>query len=156
MARLSFMWLLWRMRSIQLQSIVSKPHGTGSWKCIGRHGSRGGILHIRFAGTCLNCVIWVLSMYQVESPTKLKEEEKVEVQEKVVQALAENFTKHNLIAKHHNVEESEDSGDEDVEMTESPSKAEDSVAAEDLANLQLAWEMFELAKVVWRMLSSFS
>ena len=95
-------------------------------------------------------------MFQVESPTKLKEEEKVEVQEKVVQALAENFTKHNLIAKHHNVEESEDSGDEDVEMTESPSKAEDSVAAEDLANLQLAWEMFELAKVVWRMLSSFS
>lgn len=86
---------------------------------------------------------------QVESPTKLKEEEQVEVQGKVVQALTENFTKHNLIAKHHNVEESEDSGDEDVEMTESPSKAEDTVAAEDLANLQLAWEMFELAKVIY-------
>jgi len=87
---------------------------------------------------------------QVESPTKLKEEEKVEVQEKIGKALMENFTKHNLIAKHHNVEDSEeDSEEEDVEMTDSPSKAEDSVAAEDLPNLQLAWEMFELAKVIY-------
>merc|ERR550534_1683208 len=63
---------------------------------------------------------------QVESPSKLKEEEKVEVQGSVGKALTENFTKHNLIAKHHNV-----------------------VEAEDLSNLQLAWEMFELAKVIF-------
>lgn len=87
---------------------------------------------------------------QVESPSKLKEEERVEVQGFVGKALTENFTKHNLIAKHHNVVESEeDSEDEDVEMADSPSKPEDSVAAEDLSNLQLAWEMFELAKVIY-------
>merc|ERR1719341_2514356 len=39
--------------------------------------------------------------------------------------------------------------DEDVEMTDSSSKPEDSVEAEDLSNLQLAWEMFELAKVIF-------
>ena len=78
----------------------------------------------------------------------MKEEEKVEVQGSVGKALTENFTKHNLIAKHHNVVESEeDLEDEDVEMTDSSSKPEDSVEAEDLSNLQLAWEMFELAKV---------
>lgn len=87
---------------------------------------------------------------QVESPSKLKEEEKVEVQGSVGKALTENFTKHNLIAKHHNVVESEeDLEDEDVEMTDSSSKPEDSVEAEDLSNLQLAWEMFELAKVIF-------
>jgi len=78
---------------------------------------------------------------QVESPSKLKEEEKVEVQGSVGKALTENFTKHSLIAKHHNVE--------DVEMTDSSTKPEDSVEAEDLSNLQLAWEMFELAKVIF-------
>jgi len=87
---------------------------------------------------------------QVESPSELKEEEKIEVQGSVVKALTEHFAKHNLIAKHHNIVESEEeSDDEDAEMTDLPSEAEDSVAAEDISNLQLAWEMLELAKVIY-------
>merc|ERR1719370_2762511 len=90
------------------------------------------------------------SLPQVESPTKMKEEEKVEVMSNVTKALNEHFNVHNLLAKHHFAEDSdEDSEVEDVEMeTDSPSKPE-SAGAEDTSNLQLAWEMLELAKVIY-------
>jgi len=90
------------------------------------------------------------SLPQVESPTKMKEEEKVEVMGNVTKALNEHFNVHNLLAKHHFAEDSdEDSEVEDVEMeTDSPSKPE-SAGAEDTSNLQLAWEMLELAKVIY-------
>ena len=78
----------------------------------------------------------------------MKEEEKVEVMGNVTKAFKEHFNAHNLLAKHHFAEDSdEDSEVEDVEMeTDSPSKPE-SAGAEDTSNLQLAWEMLELAKV---------
>ena len=88
---------------------------------------------------------------QVESPTKLKEEEKVAVVSDVVKAFNEHFNAHNLLAKHHFAEDTDESEEEDVNMdtdsSGSPSKPE-SASAEDTSNLQLAWEMLELSKVL--------
>ena len=90
---------------------------------------------------------------QVESPNKLEEKEKSEVSGEVTKALNEHFEAFNRLSKQHFAEGSDEESDsEDVEMeTDSPSKSEkpdaDSIAAEDTSNLQLAWEMLELAKV---------
>ena len=78
----------------------------------------------------------------------MKEEEKSEVVGHVTKALTDHFNAHHRLAIHHFAEGSEEESEaEEEEMeTDSPSKP-DSMPAVDTSNLQLAWEMLELAKV---------
>merc|ERR1711894_830914 len=79
----------------------------------------------------------------VEDSEGLSTEKKEEIEEKVADALEENFDKHEMLAKAHNADNTEemteeDSGDDkmetDVEKNEEP------------GNLEQAWQMFDLAK----------
>merc|ERR1712226_1751515 len=62
----------------------------------------------------------------VEDAEGLPTEKKTEIEEKVADALEENFDKHEMIAKAHNAEKTEEPG-----------------------NLEQAWQMFDLAKVIY-------
>jgi len=105
---------------------------------------------------------------QIEDPEVMTVEEKWDVEEKVSEALEENFEKFDQIAKAHmgvtESDEDEESMDEDAEdqdkegdkEEELPNKAsqmsiedegtKEENDGEDVLNLQVAWEMLELAK----------
>merc|ERR1712202_50102 len=98
---------------------------------------------------------------QVESAAKMTEDEQEEVGAKVMEALEENFVEHEekvacLLDGHKKAVDTEEieEGLEsmDVDEKNAAKKSEDmeaEVENEDLSNLQRAWEVLELAKVIY-------
>merc|ERR1712055_1060517 len=82
----------------------------------------------------------------VEDAEGLPTEKKAEIEEKVADALEENFDKHEMLAKAHNADNTEETTEEDT----SEDKMEtDSEKTEEPGNLEQAWQMFDLAKVIY-------
>ena len=76
----------------------------------------------------------------VEAAEGLPTEKKTEIEEKVADALEENFDKHEMIAKAHSAATTEEDTTEDKMET-------DTEKTEEPGNLEQAWQMFDLAKV---------
>ena len=76
----------------------------------------------------------------VEDADGLPTEKKTEIEEKVADSLEENFDKHEMIAKAHNADNTEEDTTEDKMET-------DTEKTEEPGNLEQAWQMFDLAKV---------
>jgi len=94
---------------------------------------------------------------QVEDPEKLSDTEKAEVKDQVSEAMEENFDKIDQLAelaKIHSGEEVGDEGDDEMDETEAAKdpadvEMETTETAEDTDNLQLSWEVLELAKTAY-------
>jgi len=89
----------------------------------------------------------------VEDTEAMTTDEKSEIEEKVADALEENYEKHDVVARAHTGDNTEEESDaEDVmegqqagdEMETDAEKAE-----AEAGNLEQAWQMFDLAKVIY-------
>merc|ERR1719447_997881 len=80
-------------------------------------------------------------------------DEKIEIEEKVADAFDENYEKHDIVARAH-------TGDNTEEETEDETMDEDKIGNEmetdaeksdlvEAGNLEQAWQMFDLAKVIY-------
>jgi len=151
-------------------SLVAKIHGETSEKCgefylyygkalleVSRQES--GVLGQALMGVDLDQEE-KMDESKVEDPEKLSKDEKLEVEEQVAEALDENYEKHDQVAKLHNAEESEDSAmeessteteDEDLHEPKKSDLEADAAKKteeneEEPGDLQMAWEVLELAK----------
>jgi len=90
----------------------------------------------------------------VEDTEAMTTDEKSEIEEKVADALEENFEKHDVVARAHTGDNTEEETEEEDEVMEGEkvgnemeTDAEKSDA--EAGNLEQAWQMFDLAKVIY-------
>merc|ERR1712183_636729 len=89
----------------------------------------------------------------VEDTEAMTTDEKSEIEEKVADALEENFEKHDIVAKAHTGDNTEEETEEDEVMEGEKVGDEMETDAEkadaEAGNLEQAWQMFDLAKVIY-------
>merc|ERR1712083_516669 len=80
-------------------------------------------------------------------------DEKSEIEEKVADALEENFDKHDMVARAHTGDNTEEETEDEEAMEGEPTGVEMETDAEkaeaEAGNLEQAWQMFDLAKVIY-------
>merc|ERR1711887_55586 len=90
----------------------------------------------------------------VEDTEAMTTDERSEIEEKVADALEENFEKHDFVARAHTGDDTEDETEDD-EVMEGEDKVGDEMETDaekvdaDASNLEQAWQMFDLAKVIY-------
>merc|ERR1711934_1038630 len=89
----------------------------------------------------------------VEDTEAMTTDEKSEIEEKVANALEENFEKHDFVARAHTSDNTEEDSEEDDVMEGGQDGDEMETDAEkvdaEASNLEQAWQMFDLAKVIY-------
>merc|ERR1712212_1418163 len=89
----------------------------------------------------------------VEDTEAMTTDEKSEIEEKVADALEENFEKYDIVAKAHTGDDTEEETEEDEVMEGEKVSEEMDTDAEkadaEAGNLEQAWQMFDLAKVIY-------
>merc|ERR1712212_183292 len=89
----------------------------------------------------------------VEDTEAMTTDEKSEIEEKVADALEENFEKHDAVAKAHTGDNTEEETEEDEVMDGEKVGDEMETDVEkvegEAGNLEQAWQMFDLAKVIY-------
>merc|ERR1719278_884135 len=89
----------------------------------------------------------------VEDTEAMTTDEKSEIEEKVADALEENFDKHDMVSRAHTGDNTEETEEEDEVMEGEPAGDEMETDAEkadaEAGNLEQAWQMFDLAKVIY-------
>ena len=87
----------------------------------------------------------------VEDTEAMTTDEKSEIEEKVADALEENFDKHDMVARAHTGDNTEEETEDEEAMEGEPTGVEMETDAEkaeaEAGNLEQAWQMFDLAKV---------
>merc|ERR1719500_2355882 len=90
----------------------------------------------------------------VEDTEAMTTDERSEIEEKVADALEENFGKHDFVARAHTGDDTEDETEDD-EIMEGEDKVGDEMETDaektdaEAGNLEQAWQMFDLAKVIY-------
>merc|ERR1719495_1966495 len=79
----------------------------------------------------------------VEDTEAMTTDEKSEIEEKVAVALDENYDKHDLVARAHSGDITDDSEDEVMEEDDAE------MVDTEVSNLEHAWQMFDLSKVIY-------
>jgi len=84
----------------------------------------------------------------VEDTEAMTTDEKFEIEEKVAVALDENYDKHDLVARAHSGDITEDSEDEAMEEDDAEMADAEKIDTE-VSILEQAWQMFDLSKVIY-------
>merc|ERR1712055_919724 len=89
----------------------------------------------------------------VEDTEAMTTDEKSEIEEKVADALEENFEKHDIVARAHTGDNTEEESEEDEimegEQTGEKMETDAEKADAEVGDLEQAWQMFDLAKVIY-------
>jgi len=90
----------------------------------------------------------------VEDTDAMTIDEKSEIEAKVADALEANFETHDMVARAHSGENSDEESEDEMMQREEEEKSGEGIGSEEkmdieVGNLELAWQMFELAKVIF-------